>query len=234
MTDHGIKGWTWNQFPINTAWINHNSFFLGLFINLKRLFSSLSFICRTSSMFVDGLVVTGAFHFLPMYFTHQFGISQKDAALYGGKWNSDSIREKLRTSINHCLKCTGLLPTVSVVLGNICGSLIIRRFQLQPRHVALLLAIPSFIFASGLFASIGIKCDRVDIKGVPTVEEFRAGQLFFNSSTCPSCACSQRNYDPVCAVETSTNYFSPCYAGCKRIKQRNNTTILKPLQARFL
>ena len=33
--------------------------FPGLAINMKRLFSNLTFVCRTTSMFVDGMVVAG-------------------------------------------------------------------------------------------------------------------------------------------------------------------------------
>ncbi|GAV01327.1 hypothetical protein RvY_12057-4 [Ramazzottius varieornatus] len=178
----------------------HNLGLKDLLINLRRLLTSLSFLCRTSSMFVDGMVVAGAFHFLPLYFVQNLGSSQKDAAIFGG-----------------------LLPLISIVAGNVTGGIVIKRFKLQPRHVGLLLAIPSFVFAAGLYGCIGIQCDHVNIVGVPNLDDFRDGNIAFNNSVCPSCACSEQQYGPVCAVETNTNYFSPCHAGCRAMKPGNST-----------
>lgn len=40
------------------------------------------------------------------------------------------------------------------------------------------------------------------------------------------CNCNQAKFSPVCGPDEKTNYFSPCFAGCKKVHQ-NFSVIVK-------
>ncbi|OQV15400.1 Solute carrier organic anion transporter family member 1A4 [Hypsibius exemplaris] len=173
-------------------------------IDLKRLLTNFTFVCRTSSMFVDGMIVAGFFNYFPKFYAQQFQMSQSAAALYGG-----------------------LGFVIVVIAGVVLGSIVIKRFQLRPRHVGLLLVISGFIMCVCGWISVGLGCDNIDIHGLPSTSEFRAGTVAFNNTFCRSsahCGCSQRNFEPVCETHSNTIFFSPCHAGCRR-HAVNETTI---------
>ncbi|XP_055338478.1 solute carrier organic anion transporter family member 5A1-like [Paramacrobiotus metropolitanus] len=165
-----------------------------LLVDLKRLFTNVAFVCRTSSMFVDGMTIAGIFNYFPKYYAQQFQISQARAAIFGG-----------------------LVLVIAVISGIILGSIIIKKFTLRPRTVALSLVVPSMILCIGLFISIGIGCGIGEMYGLPSIEEFRNGHGDFDVNACAAsrdCGCSKMDFNVLCEPQTATMFFSPCFAGC--------------------
>ncbi|XP_055338464.1 solute carrier organic anion transporter family member 74D-like [Paramacrobiotus metropolitanus] len=164
-----------------------------LLADLRRLVSNLAFVCRTSSMFIDGMIIGGFLHYIPKYFAQQFNATQSQAALNGG------------------------LPIViAVSCGILAGSALTKRFSFLPRHVALSLVIPNLILSIGLFVAIGIQCAPMEIyTGDSVTKNIYDGDF---QLTCPAnneCNCDIRQFSPVCHPSSGVSFYSPCFAGCR-------------------
>lgn len=120
------------------------------------------------------------------------------------------------------LSIPGVLMILAVVTGVLLGSTIIKRFRLEPGHVALFTTASNFLLSTGLFISMGIGCVTTEIQGLSSIEEFRIGHGIFNETFCEAssnCGCSRRNFDPVCQKWSNTNFYSPCFAGCSNVSR---------------
>lgn len=59
------------------------------------------------------------------------------------------------------------IPSITaLVVGVVIGTLIIRRFKFEPRHIALMSLLGSAIAAAAYFIAIGLACDRTEIYGL--------------------------------------------------------------------
>lgn len=114
---------------------------------------------------------------------------------------------------------------ISILLGIVAGSMIIKRLKLEPRHVGLILVVPAMILSIGLFISMGLGCETTEIQGLSSIQEFRAGRGTFHEDICDAskdCGCLKQNFDPVCEKRQNTNFYSPCFAGCLNVTRFPN------------
>nr|XP_046234849.1 solute carrier organic anion transporter family member 1C1-like [Scatophagus argus] len=112
----------------------------------------------------------------------------------------------------------GILNLPAVALGIITGGFVLKRFKLGVIGAARVAVAASIGSCSLLFIQAFIHCDIAEVAGL-TVSYHGVPQVSYDRQTLLSqcnmgCACSMKQWDPVCAYNGMT-YASPCLAGCQ-------------------
>ncbi|KAI1297651.1 Solute carrier organic anion transporter family member 1A1 [Halotydeus destructor] len=121
---------------------------------------------------------------------------------------------------------TGGYYIVAMAIGIMAGGIILTIFRPGPRKVC------AFIMVVGIFSWLGLTSGL--FLGCPSKTFFAPEHITSNQDlqkqgpVCNNnCACTTRVFQPVCGQDGVTNYFSPCFAGCKdAIYNANNTKIV--------
>uniref|UniRef100_A0A8C4RIH4 Solute carrier organic anion transporter family member n=1 Tax=Erpetoichthys calabaricus TaxID=27687 RepID=A0A8C4RIH4_ERPCA len=118
------------------------------------------------------------------------------------------------------------LPVVSA--GIFTGGLIMKKYKLSVVGAAQLSFGASLVGYVFLISQMGITCDNSNVAGL-TVTYDGKPQLSYSETTLLSqcnndCACSLKQWDPVCAYNGIT-YVSPCLAGCKYSSGAGKSTV---------
>ncbi|XP_076326319.1 solute carrier organic anion transporter family member 74D-like [Tachypleus tridentatus] len=160
---------------------------------LLKLARNPIFVCHTVSLTLRINGFLGYFVFLPKYMENQFRQSASTASFFSGT-----------TSI------------LTMLVGILLGGAMIRRFKPRPRYLTGYMVGVEFFSLAALFASMFIGCPSLDMAGSTAV----GNQLNLNNECNSGCGCTQRVFEPICGPDGHSNYFSPCFAGCKGL---NNT-----------
>ncbi|XP_014789492.1 solute carrier organic anion transporter family member 2A1 isoform X1 [Octopus bimaculoides] len=166
---------------------------------IKKFFSSLRRIFQNVCCFllligggVDMMVSAGLFSFMAKYMETQY--------LFPA-WKSNAI--------------LGTTTLVALSIGTLSGGMITSKAKLKARgcltFICLCFALVAIFHASLLM--VGCKFPAmVGPEIIPSRITYINGTIVPNCKQ--SCSCDDSKYLPVCS-EDGTNYYSPCYAGCK-------------------
>ncbi|OQV18579.1 Solute carrier organic anion transporter family member 4C1 [Hypsibius exemplaris] len=157
--------------------------------NLKKILTNAPLMARILCKVLAALVISGYFNFLPKFLAAQYHLGPRTASI-----------------------ASGLSGVLAAAIGIISGSIVIKRYKLQPRHVSLMLIGSAVAFGSAHFIALTLDCDQVQLH--PNWDAKRVGNLTLLESCGASCSCSQKDFAPVCDTRTHSSYFSPCHAGC--------------------
>ncbi|XP_013793841.2 solute carrier organic anion transporter family member 4C1-like, partial [Limulus polyphemus] len=160
---------------------------------LLKLARNPIFVCHTASLTLRIIGFSGYFVFMPKYMENQFRQSASTASLFSGA-----------TSI------------LTMLVGIMLGGAVIRKFKPRPRYLTGYMVGVEFFSLAGLFASMFIGCPSLDMAGTTLV----GNELNLNNECNNGCGCTQHVFEPICGPDGHSNYFSPCFAGCKAL---NNT-----------
>lgn len=116
------------------------------------------------------------------------------------------IESQYKKSASSASFATGMYSVVAMAMGIMGGGVFISRMRPGPKLLT------SLIFGVELFANAGIisglffGCPKSTYFGLDT-------NLLAPCNT--DCSCSRRVLQPYCSSDGKTNYFSPCFAGCR-------------------
>ncbi|XP_074602800.1 solute carrier organic anion transporter family member 74D-like [Brevipalpus obovatus] len=133
------------------------------------------------------------------------------------------IEAQFRQSASSASFLTGTTSSVLKVIGIFAGGLTISFVKPKPKKLITYIVIVDLLCNGFILAGFFIKCPQ---------QEF--GNIHMNGSRASlwdkcndGCTCSQSVFQPVCASDGKTNYFSPCFAGCTSSEQSSNQTIFQ-------
>ena len=151
-----------------------------------------------SSTFVV-LSQVGFYTFLPKYFEFAFRQKASTSGAAGGAAN--------------CVAST---------IGLIAAGYVIQRWKPRARWLAAWGIATNIIGIIGSLSLIGIGCPSLQIYGMTSsqTETQIDSTPFLNELSCNvGCHCSKQTFSPICSIDGSTSFFSPCYAGCQYTKE---------------
>ncbi|GAU99664.1 hypothetical protein RvY_10627-1 [Ramazzottius varieornatus] len=162
--------------------------------NLKKILTNAPLMARIFCKVFTALVVSGYFNFLPKFLAAQYFLSPRTASM-----------------------ASGLSGVAALSVGIIAGSVVIKKFRLQPKHISLMLIGSAIAFSTAHFIALSLDCKQVQLEGNWDTRSHS------NASCGASCACNRKDFAPVCDTSSSVSYFSPCHAGCARSSILNGT-----------
>lgn len=115
---------------------------------------------------------------------------------------------------------TGIYGTLSMSIGVVLGGLFMKYVRPSPRMLCTFIFTVEFTMSIAFFASLFLGCPKTHFVGFDQeVQNFGCNN---------NCGCSGKVFQPVCASDGVTTYFSPCYAGCKTpFKDLNGTLFFR-------
>ncbi|XP_055338452.1 solute carrier organic anion transporter family member 2A1-like [Paramacrobiotus metropolitanus] len=168
--------------------------------NLLRLAKNTTYIIKLCSQLISGFVLSGFMQFAQKFMKEQYQLPQATVNLQGG-----------------------MPPIFAGFVGTLLGGFIVKRFNLQPRHVCYMMAATAVIGSSCYFAALALGCDRAPIMGIDDVPN---PYNLTNTNLCAvdqECNCGAFKFDPVCDWSTRTTIVNSCVAGCKASQKANMT-----------
>ncbi|XP_038054631.1 solute carrier organic anion transporter family member 2A1-like isoform X2 [Patiria miniata] len=142
---------------------------------------------------------------------------------------------KLQLGIGSAMSAQlGVAVITCIIVGNLLGGLIIRRWKLSPAKCALILIFGEVVGILCMPVFLLVGCSTKAVAGVST--HYAAPAPFDGlgtltrpvnfpdsvqqaASACNAhCTCENEDYNPVCGVDGIT-YVSPCYAGCEVVER---------------
>ncbi|CAN8018134.1 unnamed protein product [Ixodes persulcatus] len=155
---------------------------------LLRLSKNPIYVLKTTSTITAVFGLAGYYISFPKYTEHQFSQTASQASLIAG-------------------------PTyiVSNVIGTILGSVFVHKVKPRPRIVAIHGLVVTLISIVGILALMAVSCGSIQY---PVIRDNKE-RLTIENSCSIDCDCSTSIHHPVCDMDTGTQYFSACFAGCK-------------------
>lgn len=101
----------------------------------------------------------------------------------------------------------GPLTLVGMVLGLLFSGWFISKYQPSPRKLFMWNVLVGMLPMLGQTAYLFLHCES-------SINSIDVSSLNLTNSCNVNCYCENVPYSPVCDIETSTTYFSPCHAGC--------------------
>ncbi|XP_045454759.1 solute carrier organic anion transporter family member 2B1-like [Melitaea cinxia] len=150
--------------------------------------------------------------------TAAFGYVNYDTASIQAKFQVETIRQDMRTSrtILEIFRSLVVIFFVSIFRMRFSG----RRSDGVKSHTASKVGGLVCVLVAAFFAVLtGLSCRRGELAGLN-------GE--YQQPGCSSgCGCASETYgfSPVCILNTSTTYFSPCHAGCRQYEDLNGFLI---------
>uniref|UniRef100_H0UXC1 Solute carrier organic anion transporter family member n=1 Tax=Cavia porcellus TaxID=10141 RepID=H0UXC1_CAVPO len=156
------------------------------------------FLCQTLSKATESLIIIGASEFLPIYLETQFILAPATATAL-----------------------TGIILIPAGALGQLLGGIIAYYLEMSCKALMRFTIVSSTLSIIFLVMIIFVHCNPVRFAGIN--ENYNGtGQLGNLTAPCNEhCGCSPSLYLSVCGRD-STEYFSPCFAGCTTSKIINN------------
>ncbi|CAG2167176.1 unnamed protein product [Oppiella nova] len=105
---------------------------------------------------------------------------------------------------------SGIIGVAPAALGIFIGGILIRLFKPGPKALTSLIASVEIFGLIGIISAMFMGCPATLLHG-----KLFNGQFDLQSTCNTDCKCTTRVYQPICGSDGITNYFSPCYAGCK-------------------
>lgn len=184
--------------------VNPESTTKDVIASLKRFATNKVLVYDTISRAFGWIGMGGYYISQPKYIESQYGTSAAKASLF-----------------------TGTTTTIALAVGIMGGGIIVRIFKPGPR------VLTTYMFIVGLFTTIGLISGL--FLGCPRRSFYEesadlSSVNLFTSSCNSECSCNQHVFQPVCGSDQSTNYFSPCAAGCHQptitMKENNDTELV--------
>ncbi|KAM4875274.1 solute carrier organic anion transporter family member 6A1 [Thomomys bottae] len=168
-----------------------------LLFSILFLMKNQLFLCVAVSKAVESLVIIGASKFLPVYIENQFILTPNMATMLTG---------------------VILIPGGSV--GYLLGGVIVSKLRLSCEALMRFIMLTSTVSLLCLFLVIFVHCDSDKFAGIN--EDYDGtGEVGNLIAPCNAqCRCSAMIYFSVCGRD-EIEYFSPCFAGCRRSKVLN-------------
>uniref|UniRef100_A0A8C0WNR3 Kazal-like domain-containing protein n=1 Tax=Castor canadensis TaxID=51338 RepID=A0A8C0WNR3_CASCN len=155
------------------------------------------FMCQAVSKAAESLVIIGVTKFLPAYLENQFILTPSVATMLTG---------------------VILIPGGSV--GHLLGGVIVSKLKMSCKALMRFIVTTSIVSIIFLVLIIFVHCDPDKFAGINENYD-GTGELGNLTAPCNShCKCSSSIFYSVCGRD-EVEYFSPCFAGCKRSKTLN-------------
>ena len=163
----------------------------------------------------EGLIIAGFAAFLPKQIENQFSVTAVWSALL-----------------------MGMITVPAGGGGTFLGGYLVKKFNLTCSGIIKLCLIAT-IFATLFTICFFLSCPNLSFAGLTTSymphsslsSEARKSEgtvhpyeYNLESSCNNKCACSRRNYDPICGVD-GIMYYSPCHAGCSKELSMENAKV---------
>ncbi|KAL1132404.1 hypothetical protein AAG570_010359 [Ranatra chinensis] len=166
---------------------------------MKRLVNNkiLMFNSFSSTFYTFGMI--GYWIFMPKYMETQFRQSASTASLV-----------------------TGSIGLIFTALGVIVSGAFISKFRPRPQYLAAWNVFTETVDIIGHFAFAFLGCPKDDLHG----RELENGKWQLVADCNANCNCaSSIKYDPICSMDKTTTFFSPCHGGCTISDIINGTKI---------
>ncbi|XP_073933975.1 solute carrier organic anion transporter family member 6A1, partial [Castor canadensis] len=168
-----------------------------LYISIRYLIKNPLFMCQAVSKAAESLVIIGVTKFLPAYLENQFILTPSVATMLTG---------------------VILIPGGSV--GHLLGGVIVSKLKMSCKALMRFIVTTSIVSIIFLVLIIFVHCDPDKFAGINENYD-GTGELGNLTAPCNShCKCSSSIFYSVCGRD-EVEYFSPCFAGCKRSKTLN-------------
>lgn len=105
---------------------------------------------------------------------------------------------------------TGATSVVTMAVGTMAGGVFISKWRPKARWIAIFITTVELFQAFGILTANFLPCPTPQFSGLELINQPEVGTSCFSG-----CECSTKVYQPICAADGVTNYFSPCYAGCR-------------------
>ncbi|XP_069887039.1 solute carrier organic anion transporter family member 6A1 isoform X2 [Dipodomys merriami] len=168
-----------------------------LFVSIWGLMKNPLFICQTLCKSIEALIIIGASKFLPVYIENQFILTPRMATML-----------------------TGVILIPGGSIGHFLGGFIVSKLKLSCKGLLRFIMLTSAVSAACLSLVIFVHCDPDKFAGINENYD-GTGEVGNLTAPCNAhCRCSAMVYFSVCGRD-DIEYFSPCFAGCKRSKVLN-------------
>ncbi|RWS11071.1 Solute carrier organic anion transporter family member 5A1-like protein [Dinothrombium tinctorium] len=129
-----------------------------------------------------------------------------------GYWISKPryIEAQFHQSASSASILTGATSTIMKAVGILLGGLFISKFKPRPRLLVGLIVIVELSCNILIFSAMFFGCPSPHFDHIVLTEQGANLEQPCNKE----CDCSTKVFNPVCDMANSTNYFSPCFAGC--------------------
>ncbi|XP_054713441.1 solute carrier organic anion transporter family member 74D-like [Uloborus diversus] len=158
---------------------------------VKRLVKNPILVCHVISVTFQVNGFAGYFVFMPKFMEAQYKKSASDASLFSGT--------------------TGI---VAMLLGVLLGGFIIKKYRPRPKYLTGYMVIVEIFSVLGLLISIFLGCEP---NSLPGTTEYDDETLNLYNACNRDCSCTRRVFEPVCAPDGTSLFFSPCFAGCPNV-----------------
>ncbi|CAG2177936.1 unnamed protein product, partial [Oppiella nova] len=164
---------------------------LSLSKRLIRLLKNPIYVCYVLGTTLRLFGVLGYMTFKPKYMESQFKKSASTANLFSG--------------------LVGIIPSAT---GILLGGAFITYVQPGPILLTSFITVIELMGTIGFISALFLGCPPTPFAALPISN---ANGLDTQSMCNSNCACSVQTFHPICGPDNFTNYFSPCFAGCKSI-----------------
>ncbi|XP_040608697.1 solute carrier organic anion transporter family member 6A1-like isoform X1 [Mesocricetus auratus] len=164
----------------------------------KCLLKNPLLICYSLCKTTESLTFKGSMSFVPIYLQNQFLITPSVASML-----------------------TGLILIPGLAIGHFVGGLIVDRLEMSCKNKIRFTVVTSTIALVLFILILFVECETVKFAGI---NEDYDGSGNLGNLTAPcneKCACPSSIYASVCGRD-DTEYFSPCFAGCRASKFLHN------------
>ncbi|CAG2103692.1 unnamed protein product [Medioppia subpectinata] len=158
---------------------------LSLSFRLWRLAKDPIFVCFVLGTTLRLFGVLGYMTFKPKYMESQYKKSASTANLF-----------------------SGIIPAA---IGLILGGAYIKYLQPGPKLLTSFITVIELLGLIGFISALFLGCPLTPFAALPVNNANVDVQTLCNQD----CACSSNVFKPICGPDNYTNYFSPCFAGCK-------------------
>ncbi|XP_022249123.1 solute carrier organic anion transporter family member 4C1-like [Limulus polyphemus] len=154
----------------------------------------------------------------PILVCHTFGITLRLVSVIGYMTLMSKYMEvQFHQTASGASFFSGLTIVLSMVLGILAGSVVIRKVRPQPRSLLAYILSTETLSLVLLLIVMFISCAPPKIAGLTKSRE----RIELNQPCNDHCNCSTRVFHPVCGYDVESTeqitFFSPCFAGCQSI-----------------
>ncbi|KAJ9590579.1 hypothetical protein L9F63_016348, partial [Diploptera punctata] len=129
------------------------------------------------------------------------------------------METQFRQSASQASLITDLVEEVTCI-GVTSSRIVISKFKPRARYLAAWNVVVELCEVIGYFSYSFITCGIDDLHG----EKNTDGSWNLTAECNMDCECGLRiNYSPVCSLDRSTTFYSPCHAGCTTVEVINGT-----------
>ncbi|XP_046913941.2 solute carrier organic anion transporter family member 74D [Dermatophagoides farinae] len=129
------------------------------------------------------------------------------------------IELQYRQSASSASFFTGAASVLTMAIGTMAGGIIIRQFRPNARSIAVFVVLVELLSSLAIFSGMFLQCPTPHFFGLeqlnPSLSQNPYGLNQHDYRCNRDCGCTGEVYQPICIKDGDTNFFSPCFAGCK-------------------